>query len=179
MIPLPARPCSRYSSSGVRLPNPRSVIGEDLGALLHDVGGDHLVVVLDLDAAHAGGAAAHRADLFLGEADGHAELGGDHHLALAVGAARRHQLVAVVEADGLDAAGPRVRVGLELGLLHLALAGHEEDVATGVEVAHGHAGGHVLALAERQEIHHGLALGRAAPLGDLVDLEPVRPCRGW
>ena len=79
-------------------------------------------LVLDLDAAHAGGAAAHRAHFLLGEADGHAELGRDHDLALAVGAAGRHDLVAVVEADGLDAARARVRVRLQLGLLHLALA---------------------------------------------------------
>ena len=69
------------------------------------------------------------------------------------------------------AAGMRVR--LQLGLLHLALAGDEDDEATRGEVAHRHAGGHALALAQRQEVHHGLALGLAPALGDLVDLEPV------
>src|SRR4029453_15033550 len=147
--------------------------GEDLRALLHDVGADHLIVVLHLDAAHAGGAAAHRPDLFLGEADGHAELGGDHHFTVAVGTARRHQLIAILQADGLDAARARVRVSFQLGLLHLALARHEEDVAAGVEVADRHAGGDVLPLAQREEIHHRLALGGPAPFGNLVDLEPV------
>src|SRR5882762_1929079 len=95
--------------------------GEDLGALLHDVARDDLVALVHLDAAHAGGAAAHRTDLVLREADGHAQLGGDHDLAGAVGAARGDDGVAGVEADGLDAAGARVRVRLELGLLHLPL----------------------------------------------------------
>src|SRR5438552_3889927 len=147
--------------------------GEDLGALLHDVGRDDLVALVHLDAAHAGGAAAHRTDLVLREADGHAQLGGDHDLAAAVGAARGDDGVAVLEADGLDAAGPRVRVRLELGLLHLPLLGAEEDVAAGAEVLHGHAGGHRLALAEREQVDHGLALGLAPALGDLVDLQPV------
>src|SRR6266850_2456630 len=135
--------------------------GEDLGALLHDVARDDLVALVHLDAAHAGGAAAHRTDLVLREADGHAQLGGDHDLAGAVGAARGDDGVAVLEADGLDAAGARVRVRLELGLLHLSLLGAEEDVAAGAEVLHGHAGGHRLAVAEREEVDHGLALGLA------------------
>src|SRR6267378_745042 len=101
--------------------------GEDLGALLHDVARDDLVALVHLDAAHAGGAAAHRTDLVLREADGHAQLGGDHDLTGAVGAARGDDGVAVLEADGLDAAGARVRVRLELGLLHLPLLGAEED----------------------------------------------------
>ncbi len=111
--------------------------------------------------------------LVLGEADDHAGLGGDHDLALAVGAQGLDDLVALVEADGLDAAGPGMRVGLQLRLLHLALAGDEEDVAARGEVAHGHAGGHPLALAQGQEIDHGLALGLAPALGHLVHLEPV------
>src|SRR5205823_13951161 len=129
---------------------------EDLRALLHDVGRDDLVTLVHVDAAHAGGAAAHRAHLVLGKPDGHAELGGDHHLARPIGAAGGDHLVAVLEADGLDAAGPRVRVGLQLGLLDLPLPGDEQHVAPGVEVAHGDAGGDGLALAERQDIHHRL-----------------------
>src|SRR5207245_9363203 len=49
----------------------------DLSALLHDVGGDALVALVHLGATHARGAATHRAYLVLGEADGHAELGGE------------------------------------------------------------------------------------------------------
>src|SRR3989441_538842 len=147
---------------------------QDLSALLHDVGGDDLVALVHLDATHARGAATHRAYLVLGEADGHAELGGDHHLPRAVGAARGDDGVAVLEADGLDAARARMRVGLELRLLHLPLLRAEEDVAAaGGEVADGHARGHRLALAEREEVDHGLALGLPAALRDLVDLQPV------
>src|SRR5207249_5389107 len=107
-----------------------------------------LVAPLQLDAFHAGGAAPHRAHLLFGEADDHAELRRDHHLALAVGAARRDDHVAVLEADRLDTAGARVRERFQLGLLHLALLGREEDVAARPEVAHGHARGDRLALAE-------------------------------
>src|SRR5437870_2267212 len=83
-------------------------------------------------------------------------------------------LVALVETDGLDAARARMRVGLELRLLHLPLLRAEEDVAAaGGEVADGHARGHRLALAEREEVDHGLALGLPAALRDLVDLQPV------
>src|SRR5205823_696252 len=83
--------------------------------------------VVHVDAAHAGGAAAHRSHLVLGKPDGHAELGRDHHLAIAIGAASGDHRVAVLEADGLDAARPWMRVRLKLGLLHLALLRAEED----------------------------------------------------
>src|SRR5438105_1471721 len=161
---------ARWTSSGRSRMSRRS----STGLLGFGRGGAFgLDAVVHLDAAHAGGAAAHRTDLVLREADGHAQLGGDHDLAGAVGAARGDDGVAVLEADGLDAAGARVRVRLELGLLHLPLLGAEEDVAAGAEVLHGHAGGHRLALAEREQVDHGLALGLAPALGDLVDLQPV------
>src|SRR5215831_19150815 len=146
---------------------------ENADALQHDVGGDDLVALVELDALHAAGPAAHRAHLFLREANAHPELGRDHHLALAVRAPGGHHPIVVVEADGLDAAGARVRVRLELGLLHRALLGREEDVAAGGEIAHRHARRDLLAVAEGQEVHHRLALGLAPALGDLVHLEPV------
>src|SRR5712691_8124257 len=119
------------------------------------------------------GAAPHRTHLVLGEADRHAGLGGDHDLALAVGAPDGDDLVAVLETDSLDPARARVRVGVEVGLLHPAQAGHKEDVAARGEVADGHAGGDAFVLAQRQQIHHRLALGLASALGDLVHLQPV------
>src|SRR3989454_83567 len=82
--------------------------GQDRDALLHDIGADDRVALFQLDASHASGAAPHRAHLLLGEADDHAELRRDHHLAPAIGAARRDECVAVIEADRLDAAGARV-----------------------------------------------------------------------
>src|SRR5207302_7931312 len=89
--------------------------GQDLGALLHDVGRDDLVALVHLDAAYPGGAAAHRPDLVLREADGHAQRGGAHNLAGAGGAARGDDGVAVLLADGLDAARPRVRIRRQPG----------------------------------------------------------------
>src|SRR5438067_43142 len=151
---------------------------EDLRALLHDVGRDDLVTLVHVDAAHACRAAAHRSHLVLGKPDGHAELGRDRHLAIAIGAASGDHRVAVLEADGLDAARPWMRVRLELGLLHLALLRAEEDKGAGAEVPHGHAGGDGFALAQRQQIDHRFALRLASALGNLVHLEPVDLAEG-
>src|SRR5499427_7831296 len=137
--------------------------GEDADALLHDVGGDDLVTLVDLDPLHAAGAAAHRAHFFLREADAHAELGGDHDLAPAISPPGGHDAVVVVQADGLDPAGARMRVRVQLGLLDRALFGREEDVAAGGEIAHRDTRGDLLAVAQRQEVHHRLALGLASP----------------
>src|SRR5262249_9332123 len=147
--------------------------GENADALQHDVGGDDLVALVELDALHAAGAAAHRTNLLLREANAHPELGRDHHLALTVGAPGGHHPVVVVQTDGLDAAGAGVRGRLELGLLDRALLGREQNIAAGGEIAHRNARRDLLALAERQEVHHRLALGLTAALGDLVHLEPV------
>src|SRR5262245_17926004 len=146
---------------------------QDLRALLHDVPRDHRVILLDFDAADAGGATTHRSHLVLGEADGHAELGGDHDFARAVGAARGDDGVAVLESDGLDATSARMRIGLELGLLHLPLRRAEEDVAARAEITHRHARRDLLAVAERQQVDHRLALRLASTLGDLVHLQPM------
>src|SRR5262245_15167558 len=132
--------------------------GQDRDPFLHDVGGDDLVTLVELDALDAAGAPPGRADFLLGEADDHAELGGDHHLAPAVGATRGHDAVVVVEADGLDPARARMGIGLELGLLDCALLGNEQNVAAGREVAHRHARRDPLAIAEREQVHQALAL---------------------
>src|SRR5262249_3963552 len=146
---------------------------QDLRALLHDVAGNHRVVFLDLDATNAGGAAAHRSHLVLGEADGHTELGGDHDFARAVGATRGDDGVAVLEPDGLDTAGAGMRIGLELGLLHLSLRRAEEDVAARAKITHRHARRDLLAVAEREQVDHRFAFGLAPALGDLVHLQPM------
>src|SRR5207237_9107646 len=97
----------------------------------------------------------------------------DHHLAIAIGAASGDHRVAVLEADGLDAARPWMRVRLELGLLHLALLRAEKDKGAGAEVPHRHAGGDGFALAQRQQIDHRFAFRLASALGNFVHLEPV------
>src|SRR3989442_86714 len=147
--------------------------GQDQHALLHHVGGDHLVAILDLDPPDARRGPTHRTRLVLGEADDHAELRRDHDLALAVGPPDRDDLVAGLEPDPLDPAGARMRVCLEFGLLHLPLLRREQDVAAGPEIPDGDAGGDALVLTERQQVHHGLALGLAPALRNLVHLEPV------
>src|SRR5205823_443762 len=158
-----------------RRPLAEAAVGhrEDRQALLDDVRGNHVVALLDLDALDAGRAAAHRSHFLLGEADDHAELRGDHDLPLAVGAPGGDHPVAVLKADRLDAARPRVRVRLELGLLHLALLRREEHGAARREVAHRHARGDRLPLAEREEVDHRLPLRLPPAFRDLVHLEPV------
>src|SRR6266436_9359039 len=94
------------------LPEPPFAHRKDGGTLDHDVGGDDLVAFLHIDAAHTGGAAAHRSHLVFREADRHAGLGRDHHLTLAVGAPDRDDLVPILEANGLDTTGARVGVGV-------------------------------------------------------------------
>src|SRR5262249_47281847 len=89
--------------------------GQDRHAFLHDVGGDALVTLVELDALHAARAPAGRAHFLLREADDHPELGGDHHLAPAIGAPRGHDAVVVVQADGLDSTRPRMGIRFELG----------------------------------------------------------------
>ena len=77
--------------------------GEDGGALLHHVGAHHLVAVLQRDALHAVGGAAHGAHLALREADAHALRGGEQDVLGAVGDLHRHQRVALVDAQRDDA----------------------------------------------------------------------------
>src|SRR5262249_2973588 len=147
--------------------------GEDEGTFLHHLGGDDLVALLDLDASHAPRPPALGQDLLLAEANDHAPLGGDHHFAGPVGATGADHLVARLQVHGLDATGPDVGVGVELGLLHFSVERGQQHVASRGEIAHRDAGGHRLPLGQGEEVHHGLALGLPAAFGNLVDLEPM------
>ena len=144
-----------------------------VGPFLDDVRRDDRVLRLDLDALDARRRAAHRAHLLLAEPDRHALPGREEHLALAVGLPHGHDLVPLVQRDRADPASLGPRVGDQLGLLHPALAGREEDVAAGREVPHRQGGRHALALGEVQQVHEGLAARVPLGLGDLVHLEPV------
>jgi len=55
---------------------------------------------IHFDATDAPRRPSHRSDFLFGEPNAHPELGGDHHLALSVGATRVDDLVAVVEPNG-------------------------------------------------------------------------------
>ncbi len=76
--------------------------------------------------------------------------------------------------EGDDAAGPGIGEGRELSLLDHALAGGEDDVSLGVEVAAGHEGRDLLALLQTHEIHGRLAFGLRPHIRNLVDLQPVQ-----
>src|SRR6267142_1102070 len=147
--------------------------GQDLRPLLHDLGRDDGIVVLDVDPAHPARAAAPREDLLFREPNDHPELRGDHHLAGPVRAAGADHLVALLEVHGLNAADPNVGVGFQLGLLDLTTARGEQDVNAGPEIPHGHAGRYPFALTQGEQIDHGLALGGPAAFGDLVHLQPM------
>src|SRR5262249_52468654 len=146
---------------------------EDRNALLDHLRRDDLIVVVNVDAADPARRAPHGAHLLLGEPDDHARLRGKQDFALTVGAPGCNDLVALVQRDGEDAPAPRVRELAQLRLLHRALLRGEEDVAPGLEVAHGDAGGYGLALGQREHVHDGLALGLAPAFRNLVHLEPV------
>ncbi len=98
-------------------------------------------MLLQIDAAHAVGRAAHGADIVLVEADGHAVVRGEEDDLLAVGDAGADELVVFVDADGDDAARHDVGEVLERRLLDRALArGEEDELAFFFEVAYGEDG---------------------------------------
>src|SRR5262249_40548126 len=81
---------------------------------------DHGVAVLQLDAAHAAGPPAPRPHVGLVEPDRHAVARAEHDALALAAQSHADQPVALVEADGDDAARPRPAVGRQLGLLDLA-----------------------------------------------------------
>src|SRR6185503_8131108 len=76
---------------------------------------DHDVALAELDAAHAGGAAAHRPDLLLVEPERHALLGAHDDMPGAVRDERDDERVALVDADPDDPALSDVRVRHQVG----------------------------------------------------------------
>src|SRR5205807_9750979 len=78
---------------------------EEVHVVAGDVHGDDLAALADVHAAHAGGVAAHRARVGLGEA--HGEAGAGDHDDLVVGVHRPHgeQLVVVADLDRDDPVG--------------------------------------------------------------------------
>ena len=65
---------------------------------------DHVVVLGQVNAAHAVGRPSHGADVVLVEADGLAQMRGQKDDLASVGNARLYQFVAVVDANGDNAA---------------------------------------------------------------------------
>ena len=84
------------------------------------------------------------------------------------------QLVVFLELDGDDAALERPAVGLQLGLLHQALArGHHQVVVGLVEVADGAAVGDLFVLGQVEQVHDRPAFALARQLRQVVHLLPV------
>ena len=139
-----------------------------------DGGADDVVSLAQVDAAVAGGGAAHGAEVLLVEADGHAVVGGEEDDLLAIGDAGADELVVLLDVDGDDAAAHDVGEVAQGGLLDGAVAGGEEDeLGVFLEVADGEDGDDALAGLEVDERGHGLALAGGADVGDFVDFDPV------
>src|SRR5262245_15100551 len=150
--------------------------GENRPAGSQHLHADHLVVVAEGDALHAVGRAAHGADVVFGEPDGHTIPGPNDDFALAVGELDAHHRVALVDADGDDAAGARVAERGELRLLDCALArAHHDEPFRRLQLAHGQQRGDLLVRLHRDEIGNRLPLARRHDIGDLVHLQPVAP----
>src|SRR5690606_24630453 len=91
--------------------------------------GDHaddFVALAKIDAAHAAGIAAHRADLIFLEASGHALLGADHDVHVGLRQAHIDEPVTLVDTDRANTARANAVEGGGIGLLDRAVAGGHE-----------------------------------------------------
>ena len=145
------------------------------GAGLRHHQGDDPLALVQHDAAHAVGTAAHGADMVLAEAHRLAGGGEEHQVLLAVGDGHADQDLVLVQVDGDDAARQRPGELGQRGLLDRAGAGGHEDEMALLIGAHRQHGVDALALLQRQQIDHGPAARAAPGLRQLIDLEPVDP----
>src|SRR5699024_6621497 len=136
---------------------------------------DDKVPFPELDAPDAYRGAAHGAHVALPEADGHAVVGGDEDVVLAVGLQDGPELVPLRPGEHALADGASVPGGGLVGGLHGAAAGEREEVAVLVMVPAVEHSGDLLPRLELEDVVQVSALGGAAGLGDLVPLLPVHP----
>src|SRR5437762_2316590 len=184
---------ARWTSSGRSRMSRRSstgLLGFGGGGAFGLDAGDraNLVVGVEVDDAHAHRVTALGRHVVRVHADDLAFRGDDEEVG--TGPDLQHAHHRAVAAAGLDVDDALTRaalqpVFLERRPLTVAALGHGEDLGALlhdvarddlVALVHldaAHAGGHRLALAEREQVDHGLALGLAPALGDLVDLQPV------
>src|SRR5688572_12863771 len=128
-----------------------------------------LIVLGQLDAAHATRGTAHGADVRLLEADSHALLRAEQDLVVPVGDFDRDERIAVFQADGDDAVRADVRVGAEGRLLHdAALGGEHQEALVLAEILYREHVRDLLILLELQQVGDGPTLARAAALGHVV-----------
>src|SRR6185437_10189483 len=147
---------------------------------LHGFHRDDVIVFRQVHAIDARGIAPHRAHLRLAEQNGLTFTAGKEDHLLAVGEFCADQFVLRVQVNGDDAGGPRIREFGDGRLLHSAVLGGKEDVATFLlEIADGDHRGELFALLEANNaIDRFPARGRGG-FGNFVDLQPIdAPLRG-
>ena len=139
---------------------------------------DHLVALLERNAAHAGAHTSDGTHRRLVEANRLAAAGRNHDFGAAARELRLEQLVALADDNRVDAVLTRTRVGLELRLLDDALfRAHDDVVAVHVvgivQTLDVDVGAHLVVGLNLDDVLDGAALRAARALGNLVDLEPV------
>src|SRR5208282_297097 len=139
---------------------------------------DDVIFLGEVHAAHAGGVAAHGANVVLVEANRLPIMGGEENDLVAIGQRGRYQFIARFDIDGDDAARHHVREVFHFGLLHRAVVGYKEDVAVFFfQVAYGEHGAHGFSRLQSDEVADMLALAGGAHVGNLIHLQPVDASR--
>src|SRR5688572_11317865 len=128
-----------------------------------------LVVLGQLDAAHAARGTAHRVNVRPLEANRHALLRAEQDLVVRAGDLDRDDRIGVFQPDGDDAVRADVGVGAEGRLLHAAALRREHQEAFVLpEILYREHVRDLLVLLELQQVRDGPPLARAAALGDVV-----------
>ncbi len=148
---------------------------QQVPAWLHHVEAGDQVVPQQADGPHPGCGPAHGPHLALVEAQGLAVAGHDDELLVPLGEPGPLQGVVIPQGHGDEAAGPHVGEGRGLHPLDAPLPGEQGDVLRVLEVGHGEHGRHLFARLEVEHVGDVHPLGRAPPLGQLVDPAAVDP----
>ena len=137
--------------------------GQHARVRLRDLGADDPVTVLEADAAHADGLAAHGAHVRLGKTDGLPIVGRHEDVPAAVGTHDVDELVALVERECADTACADVAQGRERHALDGAVARGKDEEGIVVHLAH---------------VQHGVDLFVFLHLNEVDDVHAARsaPC---
>ena len=147
--------------------------GQHVRVRLRDLGADDPVAVLEADAAHADGLAAHGAHVRLGKADGLTVVGRQEDVPAAVGAHDVDELVALVERECADAARADVAQSRERHALDRTAARGKDEERIVVHLAHVQHGVDMLVLLHLDEVDDVHAARGAPGLRDEVALLAV------
>src|ERR1022692_2211452 len=147
--------------------------GKEQSFLLGHFHANQVIVRVETHGAHAARLPAHRADVFLAEADGMAAVGGEEHVVVAVSNLGADEFVAFVQRDGDDAARHGVIELGEFALLDDAVLGDHDDVLVGDEILNAEEGLGLFVGLQVDEVGEVLALARGGGIGNFVGLEPV------